>query len=85
VPLLVLTNVAGQRGLLAHDANDIERQQPFNHGVRIGEVVLKYGDARSIAEHRPIGALQRRILVIVQNSDLVLLHWHPSRDEGSAY
>jgi hypothetical protein len=26
-----------------------------------------------------IRALERHILVIVQNSDLVLLHWHPSR------
>ena len=74
-----LNDVAGQRGPLAHDTNDIKRQQPLNHGVRIGEVVLKYGDVRSIAEHRPIGALKRHILVIVQNSDLVLLHWHPSR------
>ncbi len=49
-------------------------QQPLNHGVRIGEVVLQYGDVRSIMEHRPIGALKRHILVIVQNSDLVLLH-----------
>jgi len=52
-----------------------------HHGVRIGEVVLKYGDVRSIAEHRPIGALKRHILVIVQNSNLVLLHWHPSRGD----
>src|ERR1700692_533440 len=41
-------------------------------------MVLKYGDVRSIAEDRPIGALKRHILVIVQNSDLVLLYWHPS-------
>src|ERR1700676_279471 len=60
----------------------IKRQQPLNHGVRIGEVVLKYGDVRSIAEHRPIGALQRHILVIVQNSNLVLLHSHPSRGDS---
>src|SRR6478609_7404174 len=72
-----LNYVAGQRGPLAHDTHDIKRQQPLNHGVRIGEVVLKYGDVRSIAEHRPIGALKRHILVIVQNSDLVLLHWYP--------
>src|SRR5882762_1512275 len=45
-----LNDVAGQRGPLAHDAYDIKRQQPLNHGVRIGEVVLKYGDIRSIAE-----------------------------------
>src|SRR3989449_3957964 len=69
-----LNDVAGQRGPLAHDTNDIKGQQPLNDGVRIGEVVLKYGDARSIAEHRPIGALKRHILVVVQNRDLVLLH-----------
>src|SRR6267378_4658748 len=74
-----LNDVAGQRGPLAHNANDIKRQQPLNHGVRIGKVALKYGDVRSVAEHRPIGALKRHILVIVQNSDLVFLHWHPSR------
>src|SRR5216684_8632101 len=74
-----LNDVAGQWRPLAHDTYDIKRQQPLNHGVRIGEVVLKYSDVRSIAEHRPIGALKRHILVIVQNSDLVLLHWHASR------
>jgi hypothetical protein len=56
-------------------------QQPLNHGVRIGEVVLKYGDIRSIAEDRPIGALKRHMLVIVQNSDPVLLHRHSSNGE----
>src|SRR3984893_1897375 len=76
-----LNDVAGQRGSLAHDTNNIKRPQPLNQGIRIGEVVLKYGDVRSIAEHRPIGALKRRILVIVQNSDLVSLHWHPSRSD----
>src|SRR6266436_5165290 len=77
-----LNDVAGQRGPLAHDTNHIKRQQPLNHGGRIGEVVLKYGDVRSIAEHRPIGALERHILVIVENSDLVLLHWYPSRGDS---
>jgi hypothetical protein len=70
-------DVAGQLGPLAHDANNIKRQQPLSHGVRIVEVVLKHSDVRSIAEHRPIGALKRYILIVVQNSDLVLLHWHP--------
>ncbi len=76
-----LNDVAGQRGPLAHNANDIKRQQPLYHGVWIGEVVVKYGDVRSIVEHRPIGTLQRHILVIVQNSDLELFHWHPSRGD----
>src|SRR5260370_24475791 len=60
-----LNDVAGQRGTLAHDTNDIKREQPLNYGVRIGEVVMKYGDIRSIADHRPIGPLKRYILVIV--------------------
>jgi hypothetical protein len=34
----------------------------------------KYGDVRSTAEHRLISALKCYILVIVQNSDFVLLH-----------
>src|SRR5205807_9924723 len=76
-----LNDVTGQRGPLAHDTNDIKRQQPLNHGVRVGKVVLKYGDVRSIAEHRPIAALKRHIVVIVQNSDLVLQHWYPSRGD----
>src|ERR1700722_14971627 len=74
-----LNDVTGQRGPLAHDANDIKRQQPLNHGVWIGEMVLKYGDVGSIAEQRPIGALKRYILIVVQNSVLVLLHWHAFR------
>src|ERR1700716_4074518 len=42
---------------------------------------VEYGDVRSIAKRRPIGALKRHILVIVQNGDLVLLHWHQSRGD----
>jgi len=61
----------GHWGPLAHDTNDIKREQPCNHGLRIDEVVLKYGDVDSIAKHRPIGAFKRHVLVIVQNSDLV--------------
>jgi hypothetical protein len=72
-----LNHVARQRGPLAHDTNDIKRQQPLNHGLRICEMVLKYSDICSMAEYRPIGALNRRILVIVQNSNLVLLHCNP--------
>jgi len=45
-----LNDAAGQRGPLAHGTHDIKRQQPLNHGVRIGEVVLKDGDIRSVAE-----------------------------------
>src|SRR6202051_1087806 len=72
-----LNDAARQRGALAHDANDIKGEQPLNHGLRIGDVVLKYGDVCAMAEYRPIGTLKRRILVIVQNSNLVPRHWHP--------
>src|SRR6202043_3914000 len=44
-----LNDVARQRGPLAHDTNDIKRQQPPNYGLRIGEVVPKYGNVCSIA------------------------------------
>src|ERR1700719_3700757 len=37
-----LDDVAGQWGPLAHEADDVERQQPLNHGIWIGTVVLKY-------------------------------------------
>src|ERR1700738_1009243 len=59
-----LDDVAGQRGPLAHDTNDIKWEQSLNHGLFIGDVILKYGDVRSLAEHRPVGALKRHILVI---------------------
>src|SRR3984885_16357560 len=43
-----LDDVAGQRGSLAHDTNDIKRQQPLNHGFWIGEGVVKSGNVRSV-------------------------------------
>src|SRR5260370_41795554 len=76
-----LNDVEGHGWPLAHDTNDVKRLQPLNQGVRVGEVVLEHREVRLIAEHRPIGALKRHILVIVQNSDLVLLHWYPSRGD----
>ena len=57
------------------------------------EVILKYRDIGSIAEHGPISALKRYILVVVQDRDFVFhgstqmslsldpligeYHWHP--------
>ena len=74
-----LDDDAGQWGPLTHDTDDVKRQQALNHGIWIGKVVLKYGNIRSVAECRPIGALKRYVLVVIQNSDLVFLHKHPSR------
>ncbi len=73
-----LDDDAGQWGSLTHDTDDVKRQQPPNHGIWIGKVVLKYGNIRSLADCRPIGAVKRHVLVVVQNSDLVFLHWPPS-------
>src|SRR6202011_1513692 len=70
------------RGSLPHDAENIKGNQTSSERLQLGDMVLKYGDVCSIAEYRPIGALKRHILVIVQNSDLVLLHWHPSRGDS---
>src|SRR4029077_1216813 len=69
--------VSGQRGPLTHDTHDVEWEQPLNHCLWFGKVVVKYGYIGSIAEYRPIGALVRYVLVVVQNSDLVFLHQRP--------
>jgi len=58
-----------------------QKQQPLKHGVRIGEVVMEYGDVRSLAKHRPSALSSATFWLIIQNSDLVLLHWHPSRSD----
>src|SRR4029077_3712124 len=72
-----LDHVSEQWGPLTHDTDDVKRQQPLNECPWFGKVVAKYSDIRSIAEHRPIRALKRHVLVVVQNGDLVFLHWHP--------
>ena len=58
---------AVNRGSLPHDAENIKGKQASSERLQLGDMVLKYGDVRSIAEHPPIGALKRHILVIVQN------------------
>jgi len=45
-----LNGCCGWQGEARDNANDIKRLQPLNHGVRIGKVVLNYGDVGSIAE-----------------------------------
>src|SRR6266404_5930987 len=52
--------------------------------LRLGRrsMTLRGSEVRSVAQYRPIGAIKRHILVIVQKSDLVLLHWHSSRGDS---
>src|SRR6266853_2441239 len=72
-----LDDVSQQWGPLTHDTEDVKRQQPLNECLGFGKVVPKYRYIGSIAEHRPIGALKRHVLVVVQNSDLVFFHQRP--------
>jgi hypothetical protein len=75
-----LDDAAGQWRSLTHDTDDVKGQQSLDHGIWIGKVVSKYGNIRSLANCRPIGAVTRYVLVVVQNSDLVFFHWRPSRN-----
>src|SRR5437870_4223883 len=43
-----LNDVAGQRGPLAHDTNDIKRQKPLDESVWLGNVVVKNSDLGSL-------------------------------------
>src|SRR5713226_9637519 len=43
-----LNDVAGQRGPLAHCANDIERQKPLDESGWLGNVVVKNSDLGSL-------------------------------------
>ncbi len=72
-----LDDAARERGALTHDADDIERKEPSYDAIGVVDVILKYGDVRPIAEHRPVGALKRYVLIVVQNGDLVSLHPAP--------
>src|SRR2546426_10941562 len=72
-----LDDAARERGPLTHDADDIERKEPSYHGIGVVDVILKHGDVRAVAEHRPVGALERCVLIVVQNGDLVSLHPAP--------
>ena len=42
-----------------------------DHRICIVQVILKYRDIGSTAEHGPISALERYILVVVQDRDFV--------------
>src|SRR4029077_18594125 len=72
-----LDDGARKGGPLTHDADDIERKEPSYTRIRVVGGILKHGDVRAIVEHRPVGALERRGLIVVQNGDLVSLHRAP--------
>src|ERR1700730_7272782 len=64
-------DVARERGAFTHYADDVKGKQALDHGICIVHVILKYSDIGSTAEHGPISALERYILVVVQDRDFV--------------
>src|SRR6266853_4762848 len=64
-------DVARERGAFTHNADDVKGKQALDHGICIVQVILKYSDIGSTAEHGPISALKRYILVVVQDRDFV--------------
>ena len=58
-----------QRCALAHDADHVERQQALDNFVEIGQMVIENGDHGLPGERRPVGHLQRHVLIIVQDGD----------------
>ncbi len=56
-----------QRCALAHDADHVERQQALDDRVEIGQMVIENGDRGAPSERRPIGHLQRHVLIVVQD------------------
>jgi hypothetical protein len=64
-----LYDVAGQRRPLAHDANDVERQESLDDGVRFHEMVCEDGQLRPSRHPRPVGHTQRDVLVVIQDCD----------------
>ena len=60
-------------GALAHGDHDVELGQRLGHRVLAGNVLAEYHDLRVAGDRSPIGAGQRRILIVVENSDAD--HW----------
>lgn len=65
-----LDDLARQGRSLPHDAHHVEGRQPFDHRVRIGKVVVEDGDVSSGGDRRPVGHVQRDVLVVVEDRDL---------------
>src|ERR1700730_11871051 len=68
------------RSLVLIDVRPEFHQTTSEHSRVEGVMVVKCGDIRPITQHRPIGAFKCRVSVVVQNSDLVFLHWLPRLD-----
>jgi hypothetical protein len=54
---------------LPHHADDIERLQPFDHRVRLGQMVVEHSDRRPAVEHGPIRKRKGDVRVVVEDGD----------------
>jgi hypothetical protein len=61
-----------QRRSFSHDADDIERQQPFDDRIRIGDKIVEDGDFSSSGDGRPIRHRERDILIVIEDRDFHL-------------
>jgi hypothetical protein len=68
-PWQTLDHGTRQRCALAHHAHHVERRQPVDDGVLIGQVVGENGDLGAADHIRPVGGAQCDVLVIVENRD----------------
>ena len=64
-----LDDVTRQRCALPHDAHHVERRQPLNDGVWVGEVIVEHGDLGSGGHVGPVGHAQRDVLVVIEDRD----------------
>ncbi len=69
-PRQPLDDCAGQWRSFPHDAYHVERRQPFDEGVCIGEMVTEDGDLGPGRNVRPVGHAQRDVLVVVEDRHL---------------
>jgi hypothetical protein len=68
-PRQALDDITRQRCSLPHDAHHVERRQPLNDGVWVGEVIIEHGDLGSGGHVGPVGHAQRDVLVVIEDRD----------------
>lgn len=64
-----LDDAARQGRSLPHHAHHVERRQPFDDGVGVGDVIGEDGDLRTRGHLRPVGRGERDVLVVVEDRD----------------
>src|SRR5258705_11256632 len=67
-------NVAAQGRALAHDANHVERQEPFDERVGLVDMIIEDRDLGLFGDRRPVRDAQCDVLVVIQDCDL---QWVP--------